>query len=180
MRRMADAARPVQDRQTVTSDGAPVDRLPDGVVLRDAITHVDERGAVCEIFDPRWGWHPDPLVFVYMFTIRPGWAKGWGLHKQHEDRYFLLSGEVEVVMYDDRDGSPTRGLLAKIVLSESRRRLMNVPAGVWHTDRNLGDKDVVIVNLPTIAYDHSAPDKYRLPLDTDAIPYDFPPDVKGW
>lgn len=34
---------------------------------------------------------------------------------------------------------------------------MNVPAGVWHTDRNLGDKDVVIVKLPTIAYDDSAP-----------------------
>lgn len=173
-------ATPTPDRQTVTAEGERVDPLPAGVTLRDAVTHVDERGSVCEIFDPRWGWHPDPLVFVYMFTIRPGWTKGWGMHKQHEDRYFLLAGEMEVVFYDDRDESPTKGLVAKIVLSEHRRRLMNIPAGVWHTDRNLGDRDCVVVNLPTIVYDHEAPDKYRLPLDSDAIPYEFPPDVKGW
>jgi dTDP-4-dehydrorhamnose 3,5-epimerase len=133
-------AAPIPDRQTVTPDGERIDPLPEGVTLRDAVTHVDERGSVCEIFDPRWGWHPDPLVFVYTFTIRPGWAKGWGVHRRHEDRYFLLAGEMEVVFYDERDDSPTTGFLAKIVLSEHRRRLMNIPAGVWHTDRNLGDK----------------------------------------
>jgi dTDP-4-dehydrorhamnose 3,5-epimerase len=176
----ADGAAPIPDRQTVTPEGERVDPLPAGVTLRDAVTHVDERGSVCEMFDPRWGWHPDPLVFVYTFTIRPGWAKGWGVHRKHEDRYFLLAGEMEVVFYDERNDSPTKGLVAKVVLSEHRRGLMNIPAGVWHTDRNLGDKDCVVVNFPTIVYDHAAPDKQRLPLDTDAIPYEFPPDVKGW
>lgn len=176
----ADGTAPIRDRQTVTSEGERIDPLPSGVSLRDAVTHVDERGSVCEIFDPRWGWHPDPLVFVYTFTIRPGWAKGWGIHREHEDRYFLLAGELEIVLFDARDDSETTGLVSKIVLAESRRQLMNIPAGVWHAERNLGDRDVVVVNFPTIVYDHSAPDKYRLPLDTDEIPYEFAPDVKGW
>ena len=131
------------------------------------------RGTVCEMFDLRWGWHSEPLVFSYVFTIRPGMIKGWGLHKHHEDRYFIMFGELEVVLYDERPESPTHGLVSKIFLSEYRRRLMNIPAGIWHADRNIGSKDAVVVNFPTIPYDHANPDKYRLPLDTDLIPYKF-------
>lgn len=171
---------PKPDVQTVLPDGSRLAPLPDGMRPRDAVTHVDARGTVCEIFDPRWDWHDDPVVFVYMFTIRPGWAKGWGLHKRHDDRYFILSGELEVVLFDDRPESPTRNLVASVVLSGYRRQLLNIPAGVWHADRNLGDTDAIVVNLPTIQYDHAAPDKYRLPLRNDYVPYTFPPEVQGY
>ena len=170
---------PAKDTQTVTPEGESIDKLPSGVSFHDVITQVDERGSVCELYDPRWGWHKDPLVFVYSFTIRPGMTKGWAIHRKHEDRYFILLGELELVLYDERDDSPTRGLVSKIVLSEYRRRLMNIPAGVWHAERNLGSKDVVVVNFPTIQYDHSDPDKYRLPLDNDTIPYKFE-NPRGW
>lgn len=170
---------PVQDKQTVTPEGESIQPLPAGVRLRDVITQVDERGWVCEMFDPRWGWNEHPLVFVYTFTIRPGMIKGWGLHKKHEDRYFMLFGEMEAVLYDARPDSPTRGLISKIVLSEHRRRLMNIPAGIWHADRNIGAKDVVVVNFPTIQYDYAHPDKFRLPLNTDQIPYKFE-NPHGW
>ena len=163
----------VQDKATVSSAGEPLTVLPHGVAFHRAPTHIDERGSVCELFDPRWNWHPDPLVFVYSFTIRPGKVKGWGMHKLHEDRYFVLSGEMEVVLYDARADSPTRGTVSRVVLSHYDRRLMNIPAGVWHATRNLGQSDVVVVNFPTIPYDHSNPDKYRLPLDTDEIPFKF-------
>jgi dTDP-4-dehydrorhamnose 3,5-epimerase len=162
-----------KDKQTVTPGGESVEKLPSGVTFHDVATQVDERGAVCELFDLRWGWHNEPLVFVYSFMIRPGMIKGWGIHKKHEDRYFILFGEVEVVLYDDRPESPTRGLVSKIVLSEYRRRLMNIPAGIWHADRNIGNKDAVLINFPTRPYDHADPDKYRLPLDTDQIPHKF-------
>jgi dTDP-4-dehydrorhamnose 3,5-epimerase len=71
---------PKQDRQTVTPAGESTEKLPAGVSFHDVVTHVDERGLVCEMFDPRWGWHMDPVVFSYVFTIRPGIIKGWGLH----------------------------------------------------------------------------------------------------
>ena len=169
----------VQDRQTVTANGEPLAQLPAGVTFREIPTHVDDRGSVVELFDARWGWHPDPLVFAYAFTVRPGKIKGWGLHKRHDDRYFLLQGELEVVLYDERDDSPTRGLVAKIYRTELRRRLMSIPAGVWHADHNIGTRDALVVNFPTIPYDHTNPDKYRLPLDTDRIPYRFEPSRGG-
>lgn len=172
-------SQPVQDPATVNARGEQLAPLPEGVTFRETPTHVDDRGFVVEAFDPRWGWHPDEFAFAYAYSIRPGKIKGWGMHARHEDRYFILFGHMEITMYDEREDSPTRGLVASVVLSESNRRVMNIPAGVWHANRNVGDRDVVVVNFPTEAYDHESPDKFRLPLDTDRIPHRFPPQ-SGW
>ena len=66
------------------------------------------------------------------------------------------------------------------MLSAFRRQIVNVPRNVWHADHNIGSSDVLVVNLPTTAYDHANPDKYRLPIDTDLIPYKFPPSARGY
>ncbi|MGA9603081.1 MAG: dTDP-4-dehydrorhamnose 3,5-epimerase [Methyloceanibacter sp.] len=161
----------VKDRQMVTPEGKSVAGSVEGVSIRDLTTHTDDRGTVIELYDPRWEWHPDPLVFAYCFTLRPGYAKGWNLHQLHEDRYCLLQGEMELVLYDVRPGSSTCGLVSRVVLSEHHRRLVNVPKFVWHADVNIGQRDCVVVNFPTTPYDHVSPDKYRLPLDTPLIPY---------
>ncbi|RDL46737.1 hypothetical protein BLJAPNOD_06933 [Ensifer sp. M14] len=169
----------VQDQRTVDEQRQSIAPLLDGMSFYNSIRHDDDRGSVTEIYDPRWGWHPDPLVFSYIFTIRPGMVKGWGLHKEHEDRYFVLSGELELVLYDPRPDSGTCGKICRVYLSGSRPRLINVPKYVWHADHNIGTSDVVVINFPTIQYDHTSPDKYRLPIDTDLIPYSFG-SAKGW
>lgn len=176
---MIDESKVIKDEPSVNTAGETLHRLPHGVTFRDVTTHSDDRGTVCEMFDPRWQWHPDPFAFAYMFTMRPRKIKGWGMHKKHDDRYFIMFGEMEIVMYDARPDSPTRGLLAKVVMAEHHRRLMNIPPGIWHANHNVGDKDVVVVNFPSTPYDHADPDKYRLPLDTDQIPYSFDPRM-GW
>lgn len=170
---------PVQDRETVTPAGETTGRLPAGVVRRDVVTHIDERGSVVELFDPRWNPQGAPLVYSYAFTVRPGFVKGWGMHKLHEDRYFILSGEIQVVLFDERDHSPTRGLVSTVTLSDYRRGLLNIPAGIWHASQNLGSIDALVVNFPTNLYDHANPDKYRLPLDNDRIPFKFA-SARGW
>src|SRR5262245_3433000 len=169
----------LKDPQTATPEGEPLQRLPAGVTFRDTPLHIDGRGSIRELFDPRWNWHPEPLRYVYSFTIRPGFIKGWGLHQKHEDRYFVLAGELEVVLYDTRPDSPTRGEVSKVVLSEYRGRIMNIPAGIWHANHNIGTRDVLVINFPTLPYDHADPDKYRLPLDTAEIPYRFE-GSRGW
>jgi dTDP-4-dehydrorhamnose 3,5-epimerase len=169
----------VRDPQTAQPGGKPMPSIIDGVSFRESTTFADARGSVVEMFDPRWNWHPDPLVFAYSFTIRPGFVKGWNLHKEHEDRYFILQGEMELVLFDPRPDSSTRGQICRLVLSEHRRQIVNVPKNVWHADHNIGSKDVVVVNFPTAPYDHANPDKYRLPIDTPLIPHSFP-GARGW
>ncbi len=170
----------VRDVATVTPNGDRLQRLTDGVSFRPVPTHVDVRGSLVEMSDPRWRWHPDPFDFSYCVTIRPGVAKGWNLHKEHEDRYFVLQGEMDLLLYDPRPESSTYGTVCRIALSEHNRGLINVPKEVWHADHNIGAKDVVIINFPTTGYDHANPDKYRLPLDTPLIPHAFPPGTIGW
>ena len=172
---------PVQrDVQTVTPAGARLATLPEGMVVRDLVTHTDERGTVCELYDPRWGISPASLVFAYTFTIRPGMAKGWGMHRKHDDRYAFLAGELELALYDARQHSATSRQQSRLVLSEAHRRLVTIPRGVWHAERNLGMTDVRVVNFPTEPYDHINPDKYKLPLDTDELPVALGPAWRGW
>jgi dTDP-4-dehydrorhamnose 3,5-epimerase len=168
-----------RDRPTVTAEGELLRRLTDGVKIRETRTLSDERGSVFEIFDERWGWHPMPIVSLHCFTIRPGFVKGWGLHETHEDRYFILSGEMELVLFDPRSDSSTYGQICKIPMSEHNRCLVNIPTHVWHADHNVGTKDVVVIDMPTSPYNHANPDKCRLPIDTPLIPYSFG-EARGW
>ena len=169
----------VRDSAMVTAEGVPTRRLTHGVTIRRLITHTDYRGSVTELLDPRWPDIKEPLVFAYTFSIRPGVAKGWNLHRHHQDRYTIVQGELDLVLYDPRPDSPTCNEVCHIMLSEKDRCLVNVPVDVWHADHNVGTSDVVAVNFPTIAYDHNAPDKWRLPLDTPLIPYRFPAGTIG-
>jgi dTDP-4-dehydrorhamnose 3,5-epimerase len=169
----------VQDQQTVNASGVSTANLIEGVTFRDTVTHFDNRGTVVELYDSRWDWHPDPLVFVYSFTIEPGVVKGWSLHKLHEDRYFIIEGAMEVVMFDPRPDSLTYGKVSRVTLAANRPRLMSVPRFVWHADYNFTSLPARGVNFPTICYDHTNPDKYRLPLDTPLIPFSFD-GARGW
>jgi dTDP-4-dehydrorhamnose 3,5-epimerase len=169
-----------RDAQTVTADGERIAPLPEGMVVRDLVTHVDGRGSVCELYDLRWGVNADPVVFSYLFTIRPGAAKGWGIHREHEDRYAFLSGELELAFFDAREDSATAGQESRLVLTAYDRKLLVIPRGVWHAERNVGQVDVQVVNFPTIPYDHANPDKYRLPLDTEELPVRLGPAWRGW
>lgn len=162
-----------KDAETVDAAGRPVDTPPPGVEIRPLRTIVDARGSLVEIYDPRWGVHAEPLAYSYVFTVRPGVVKGWGLHERHDDRYAILFGRIDLVLYDVRPDSPACGRIHRISLHEHERKLVTIPAFVWHADHNVGDTEAVVVNFPTRLYDHASPDKHRLPVDTPLIPYDF-------
>ena len=67
-----------RDEQMATPDGRLVRRLTHGVQIRSLPTITDQRGSVCELFDPRWAWHPDPQtgaadrVLRLRFGLPPG------------------------------------------------------------------------------------------------------------
>ena len=54
-----------------------------------------------------------------------------------------------------------------------------VPTGVWHGLQNVGPDDALMLNFPTHAYDYADPDHWRLPWDSDQIPYRWTPGVSG-
>jgi dTDP-4-dehydrorhamnose 3,5-epimerase len=170
---------PKKDVQTVTSEGKRVESLIDGVKVRYAVTHPDDRGDLCEIYNPAWGFDDAPMVYAYTATIKPGKIKGWVKHLLQSDRLFILKGSFRIVLCDDRAESPTYKKLTVHHFNDRRRGLILIPPGVYHAVQNVGYEEAIFVNNPTRAYDHANPDKYRLPLDTDRIPFDFSPSLGG-
>lgn len=159
-----------RDVQTVTAAGEPVARTIDGVRTHAPVVHVDHRGRLHEIYGGEDDYWREPLVYCYLWSIRAGTAKGWGLHEGKSDRYTLIGGEMLTVLYDAREGSPTHGLVQRVVLTESGLRQVTIPSGVWHLNLNLAERETFLINHPTAVYDHAAPDRLLLPWDTDAIP----------
>jgi dTDP-4-dehydrorhamnose 3,5-epimerase len=164
---------PQKDTQTVDSNWQSVKPRIRGVEIKHLPTISDDRGTLCEVFRPAWAIHPDPLVYVYQVTIRPGQIKGWVKHLDQDDRIFVSMGTCQVVLFDDRDDSPTRGMVNELFFSHLNRALFTIPAGVWHALRAVGSEDVMFINMPTRPYDYTNPDKFRLPLENDLIPFRF-------
>lgn len=162
-----------KDAATVAPDGRSLDELIAGVEIRRPPTHADGRGTLTEIFDLRWGFTEDPLVYVYMATIRPGQVRGWVVHLEQNDRLFAYAGILKIVLYDGRTESATYRQLNVFHFGAHDRALVSIPAGVYHAVQNVGDDEGAFVNLPSQPYRHEDPDKYRLPLENDVIPYRF-------
>lgn len=170
---------PAQDKQTVTPQGQSLQELITGVRVRYAVTHPDDRGTLTEVYNSAWDFSDAPLVYVYQATIRPGKVKGWVKHLLQDDRVFTSRGTIKWALYDDRADSPTYKALNVIYMSEHNRGLVLIPRGVYHAAQNVGHTDALFMNMPTRAYNHADPDKYRLPPNNDLIPYRFDNPVGG-
>lgn len=168
-----------KDSQTVTSEGRRLDRFIDGVIVRPAVTHEDERGEITEIYNPAWGITDMPLVYVYQALLRPGKVKGWVYHEKQDDRMMVSAGFLKLVLYDMRKDSPTHGMLNEITMTERNRKLVVIPHHVVHAVQNIGTCDAVFINMPTRPYQHADPDKFRIDMDSGQIPYTFDP-RPGW
>jgi dTDP-4-dehydrorhamnose 3,5-epimerase len=161
----------IKDRATVDASGRSLQDPIAGVEVRRTRTHSDERGTLSEIYDLRWEFTDDPLVYVYLVTLRPGQVRGWVVHLVQNDRLFVYGGVIRVVLYDAREGSETYGRVNVLHLGSHDRGLVSIPAGVYHALQNIGDMEGAFINMPSEPYQHDDPDKYRLPLENDVIPY---------
>jgi dTDP-4-dehydrorhamnose 3,5-epimerase len=170
---------PVKEPQTVTPDGESIMPRIDGVLIRRLVTLEDKLGEIVEIYRPSWNLHPDPMVYAYQVTVRPGAIKGWEVHRHQDDRVYVSSGVVRWALFDHRSQSPTYKLLNVFTFSDRNRAILVIPRGVYHAVQNIGQTEPIMIILPTCPYDHADPDKYRLPIKNDLIPFDFD-DGPGW
>lgn len=164
----------IADGPTVDSSGASLRGGIEGVLTRTVVSHVDHRGRVYELInierDPEF-WN-DPVIASYVFTIREGTIKGWGVHSHKDDRYNLISGETMTILYDARFHSPTYQHVQEVSLSPQGIRQLLIPAGVWHLSVNVAPEETVLVNFPSQPYNYEAPDRLTMPWYSDSIPVD--------
>ena len=153
----------------------------DGVQVKSLKVLPDDRGFLMEMLRA-----DDPLFEqfgqVYVTGCRHGVAKAWHYHKEQVDHFICVGGTALLVLYDGREGSPTRGEVQEIVLHSPPRRdpaplLVKIPRLVMHGFTALETEEARIVNVPTLPYRYRDPDEFRYPWDSPEIPYRWPAEV---
>lgn len=144
----------------------------EGVIIKPLKGHADERGCLTEIL------RSDEEIFVkfgqiYVSMNYPGVIRAWHYHKKQDDFWAVVKGMIKAVLYDGREGSKTHGEVQEVFMGDENRVLLRIPIGVMHGYKTIGVAPSLLVNLPTLPYNPADADEYRLPYDSDEIPYDW-------
>jgi dTDP-4-dehydrorhamnose 3,5-epimerase len=156
------------DKTTIGSDDA--DSGIEGVLITPLKRICDDRGQVMHML------RADDLHFerfgeVYFSMVYPGRIKGWHIHSVMTLNYALVTGRINLVLYDDREDSRTRGKIQELLLDQSNYCLITIPRGIWNGFKGLGITPSIVANCATDPHD---PGEIRRidPFSTD-IPYDW-------
>jgi dTDP-4-dehydrorhamnose 3,5-epimerase len=144
----------------------------DGVIVKQLKVIPDERGWLMEMLradDPFF----QQFGQVYVSVAYPGVVKGWHYHKVQWDHFVIVKGMMKVVLYDIRDGSPTKGVLREYFMGEQNPILLRIPPGVLHGMKAIGTEPGMLVNCPSHPYDPKNPDEYRVHPHENDVPYDW-------
>jgi dTDP-4-dehydrorhamnose 3,5-epimerase len=144
-------------------------------MITDVLIHplrqiVDERGKVMHMLrrdDP----HFEQFGEIYFSVVYPNVVKGWHLHKRMTLNYAVITGMIKLVLYDDRETSPTRHQLIQMFLGESNYVLVKIPPGIWNGFKGIGVTPAIVANCATEP--HDPVEIVRMDPFTDKIPYDW-------
>ena len=134
----------------------------------------DERGTIFHMLkrtDPHF------LEFgeIYFTTIYRGVIKGWHKHREMTLNYACIFGRIKLVLYDDREQSPTKGSLMEVFLGPDNYSLVVIPPEAWSGFKGMSEPFAIIANCCTHPHDPSR--STRLNPSDDRIPYSW--DVKN-
>ena len=132
----------------------------------------DERGTIMHMLrrdDP----HFIEFGEIYFSTIYRGVIKGWHRHRDMTLNYACVFGRIKLVIYDDREDSPTRGAIMEQFLGPDHYALVQIPPGLWNGFKGMSDPHAIIANCCTHPHDPSAKRSDRLDPHNNDIPYDW-------
>ena len=143
-----------------------------GVKLKDLKVIPDDRGLLMEMLRSD---DPDFQRFgqVYVTMVNPGVAKAWHYHKKQTDHFVCVGGLAKVALYDDREGSPTRGETNTFVVGWGQQQMIIIPPGVYHGFTPVGTDPAYVINVPTELFNYDEPDEFRKPANDPEIGYDW-------
>jgi dTDP-4-dehydrorhamnose 3,5-epimerase len=143
-----------------------------GVEIKKLEKHCDDRGYFLEVLKHGETTFCDVKQTSYAETY-PGVVKAFHWHKEQTDVWFPVKGELQVVLYDLREDSPTQRETQVVYAGESNPVMIYIPPGVAHGYRVLGDKNAGVFYHMSKAYDSKNPDEHRIPFDDPQIDFDW-------
>jgi dTDP-4-dehydrorhamnose 3,5-epimerase len=123
-----------------------------GVQINPLKQILDERGKIMHMLrndDP----HFEKFGEIYFSFVYPNVVKAWHLHKKMKLNYAVPYGRIKLVLFDDREDSPTRGELMEIFLGPDNYQLVTIPTMVWNGFKGIGDDISIVANCSTLPHD---------------------------
>lgn len=130
----------------------------------------DERGTVYHMLrstDP----HFIQFGEIYFSTVYPGVVKGWHKHRNITLNYACIFGRIKLVLYDERESSPTKGTLVEVFLGPDNYSLVTIPPEVWNGFKGMSDPYAIVANCSTQPHDPSL--STRMDPFHNQIPYNW-------
>jgi dTDP-4-dehydrorhamnose 3,5-epimerase len=146
------------------------DKMIDGVKVVPLKRIPDERGTIFHMLkatDP----HFTKFGEVYFSMVYPGVVKGWHRHKNMTLHYACIHGRVKLVIYDEREGSSTKGQLMELFLGPDNYSLVVIPPDLWNGFKGMSREPAIIADLIDIPHDQA--DSMRIDPHKNHIPYDW-------
>jgi len=144
----------------------------EGVKVKKLVKHCDDRGFFAEVLRD-----DDELLTKFgqisWSTSYSGVIKAFHYHEKQDDIWFFPSGNAQVVLYDCRENSSTRGKTEVYYMGEDNPIVLLIPKGVAHGYRVLGNKAATIIYCTTHSYDPLNPDEKRIPWNNPEINFDW-------
>ena len=114
-----------------------------GVKIKQLKKFCDDRGFFAEVIKEGEDSFVPVKQTSYTETF-PGVIKAFHWHKKQWDAWFVVRGSAQVVLFDLRDDSWTKGQTQVIYAGEDNPVLISIPPGVAHGYRVLGEEKVCL------------------------------------
>jgi len=109
----------------------------DGVEVIPLKQICDERGRVMHMMRCDSPYF-EKFGEIYFSNVFPGAIKGWHKHSKMGLNYAVVRGMIKLVLYDDREGSKTKGELNEFFLGENNYCLVKIPRMIWNGFKGYG------------------------------------------
>ncbi|MHA8076049.1 dTDP-4-dehydrorhamnose 3,5-epimerase family protein [Aquirufa sp. TARAVU-A1A] len=130
---------------------------------------IDERGAVFHYLKSSDSTFKG-FGEAYYSKVNPGIIKGWKKHNNIHQHFCVPVGAVKIVIYDNRENSPTNGHFNEIVLDELNNYVrLSIPPGLWYSFKCISESFALLANI--IDTPHDPNESEVLPLETNKINY---------
>ena len=143
----------------------------DGVLITALRQITDHRGAVLHMLRSD---APEFTRFgeAYFSEVLPGAIKAWKRHRQQTQHLAVPAGRIRLVIFDDREGSATRGKLQAIDLGRPDAYLrVRIPPGLWYGFACISREPALLANCADLPHD---------PADSEVRTLDDPPTAFTW
>ena len=124
----------------------------DGVQINPLRQILDERGKVMHMLRRDATWFED-FGEIYFSTVETGAVKAWHIHKKMVLNYAVPIGKIKLVLFDDRDNSPTKGAIQEIYLGPDNYNLVTIPPLIWNGFKGIGNITSLVANCASIPHD---------------------------